>query len=165
MKTSVLFDFSVDRENKIIKVDREFSASLKNVWAAWTKSELLDQWWAPKPWKAKTKTMDFREGGFWLYAMVGPDGTAQWCRADYKSVVPMKSFSGKDAFCNEDGNIVTNEFPGSFWKTRFTDQSGSTMVNIEIEYKSLSDLEKTIEMGFREGFTAALENLDELLGS
>ena len=34
------------------------------------------------------------------------------------------------------------------------------MVSIEIEFNNLSDLEKIIEMGFKEGFTAALENLD-----
>jgi uncharacterized protein YndB with AHSA1/START domain len=164
MKTSALFDFSIDRENKKIKVGREFAASLTKVWAAWTKSELLDQWWAPKPWKTRTKFLDFREGGFWLYAMVGPEGEIQWCRADYKSVKAFKGFSGRDAFCNENGEIM-EDFPGSLWTTRFTENGGSTLVSIEIEYKGIADLEKIIEMGFREGFTAALENLDDLLGS
>ena len=48
-KTILLMDFSVDKENKRISVKREFAAPLSRVWAAWTESELLDQWWAPKP--------------------------------------------------------------------------------------------------------------------
>jgi uncharacterized protein YndB with AHSA1/START domain len=155
-------NFSVDKENKIIKVEREFAAPVSTVWAAWTESRLLDQWWAPKPWQARTKTMDFREGGHWLYAMVGPDGSEQWARADFKSISPLKSYAMLDAFCDEAGNI-DQTFPRSSWTNRFSGHSNSTLVSIEIAYEQLADLEKIIEMGFKEGFTAALENLDELI--
>src|SRR5687768_8096768 len=103
MKSNVLINFTIDKENKKIKVEREFDAPVARVWAAWTEQELLDQWWAPKPWKARTKTMDFREGGYWLYAMVGPEGEEHWARADYKSISPLRSFSAADSFCDENG--------------------------------------------------------------
>lgn len=164
MKTDLLMNFSIDKENKRINVEREFAAPLERVWDAWTRSELLDEWWAPKPYRSKTKTMDFREGGYWLYAMVGPDGKEQWCRADYKSIVPLKSFSLQDAFCDENGKI-TGDFPQAFWTNSFSSQSDSTLVRIVVEYKELADLEKYIEMGFKEGFTAGMENLDALLRS
>ena len=161
MKSNLLMNFSVDKENKKINVEREFAATLSNVWAAWTDSKILDQWWAPKPWKAITKIQDFREGGFWLYAMAGPDGSKHWARLDYKSIEPLESYSGQDAFCDEEGNI-NPAFPSSNWTNKFTETHGSTMVSIEIKYNELSDLEAIIEMGFQEGFTAGLENLDEL---
>lgn len=157
-------NFSVDKENKKIKVEREFAASLDKVWAAWTTSELLDQWWAPKPWKAKTKSMDFSEGGTWLYAMVGPDGTQHWARADYKDIKVSQSYSAYDAFCDENGTINT-DFSRSLWNNTFKQQADSTIVTIEISYKELADLEQILEMGFKEGFTAGLENLDALLAS
>ena len=157
-------NFSVDKENKKIKVEREFAAPLDKVWAAWTTSELLDQWWAPKPWKAKTKSMDFSEGGTWLYAMVGPDGTQHWARADYKDIKDSQSYSAYDAFCDENGTINT-DFSRSLWNNTFKQQSDSTIVTIEISYKQLADLEQILEMGFKEGFTAGLENLDALLAS
>ncbi|MEP7141707.1 MAG: SRPBCC domain-containing protein [Ferruginibacter sp.] len=164
MKSNLLMNFSIDKENKKIKVEREFAAPVSKVWAAWTKSELLDQWWAPKPWKAETKTMNFREGGYWLYSMIGPDGTKHWSRADYKSITPLKSYSAFSAFCDENGN-VDQSFPGSFWANEFSETSGSTMVSIEITFDKPADLEKIIEMGFKEGFTAGLENLDALISS
>lgn len=157
-------NFSVDKENKKIRVEREFAADLDRVWAAWTKSELLDQWWAPKPCKAVTKSMDFSDGGTWLYAMILPDGTEHWCRVDYSNIKESESFSNLNGFCDEDGNINT-DFERSFWTNTFKQQSGSTIVNIEIAYKELVDLEKILEMGFKEGFTAGLENLDTLLNS
>lgn len=162
MKRSLEMNFTVDKENKKIKVKREFASSITKVWSAWTERNLLDQWWAPKPWQTETKTMDFKEGGHWLYAMVGPDGSKHWCRADYKSIDTLKSFSGLDAFCDENGN-VNETFPRSLWLNEFIDSSNSTIVNIEITYNELSDLEKIIELGFKEGFTMALKNLDELL--
>ena len=162
MKSSLLMDFFVDKKSKKIKVKREFASPVSKVWAAWTESHLLDQWWAPKPWQARTKTMDFKAGGYWLYAMVGPEGEKHWARADFKSIVPLKSFSAVDTFCDENGNI-DHTFPKAFWTNEFNGYDHSTVVSIEITYEKLADLEKYIEMGFKEGFTAALENLDELI--
>lgn len=163
MKTSaLLMNFSVDKENKKIRVERDFEAPLARVWAAWTESHWLDQWWAPKPWQAKTKKMDFSEGGYWLYVMIGPDGTKMWSRADYKSIIPLKTFSGQDAFCDEEGNI-DDKFPTSYWTVDFIEKQSSTKIYIEILFNELADMEKYVEMGFKEGFTAGLENLDNLL--
>jgi len=155
-------NFVVDKQNNKIKVTREFAAPLSKVWAAWTQSKLLDQWWAPKPWKAITKKMEFKEGGYWLYVMAGPEDEEHWCRADFKSVSPMKSFEGIDAFCDPQGKINT-DFPVVHWYLNFSEAKNKTTVNVEIKFDSLADLGKYIEMGFKEGFTAALGNLDELL--
>ena len=73
MTATLLFDFIVNKENNTINIEREFAAGLDLVWDAWTKPEILDQWWAPQPFRTKTKSMDFREGGSWHYAMIGPD--------------------------------------------------------------------------------------------
>src|SRR5215213_4789890 len=107
--------YTKDATNKKIKVIREFDAPVEQIWKAWTEKELLDQWWAPKPWKANTVSMDFRNGGTWLYYMEGPDGSRNYCRADYSSIVPNKCYEGLDAFTDENGNIDT-EFPRMKWK-------------------------------------------------
>jgi len=97
-----------------------------------------------------------------LYAMLGPDGVAHWCKADYQQITTLKSYSALDAFCDEDGN-VTQEFPRSLWTNTFTGNADTTNVNILIAYNELADLEKIIELGFKEGFTMALGNLDQYL--
>jgi uncharacterized protein YndB with AHSA1/START domain len=155
-------EFVIDKENNKVIVTREFASTLSKVWAAWTQSELLDQWWAPKPWKAVTKKMEFKEGGYWLYTMNGPEGEEHWCRADFKSISPNKSFKVSEGFCDSNGKI-TNEFPIAYWNCQFSESANKTIVQIEISYDSLADLEKYTELGFQEGFTSALENLDELL--
>ncbi|MGY3214376.1 SRPBCC family protein [Mucilaginibacter sp. HD30] len=44
-----------DLPNKTLHVVREFKGTVERVWAAWTQAELLDQWWAPRPWKPLAK--------------------------------------------------------------------------------------------------------------
>lgn len=160
--TNKHFTFNKDLANKKVIVIREFDAPVEQVWKAWTDSSLLDLWWAPKPWKAVTKSMDFRVGGFWLYFMEGPDGARHYARVDYKSIELQKSFSGVDSFCDEDGT-VTDQFPNMSWHNVFKPTSTGTTVEIEITFSSEENLAKIMEMGFEQGFTAALGNLDEVL--
>src|SRR5688572_26233627 len=147
-----------DAAKKQLTVIREFDAPLDQVWKAWTQSDILDQWWAPRPWKAKTKSMDFREGGTWMYAMLGPAGEESWARADFKSVNAPNSFTMQDAFCDEHGNINT-DFPRMQWRNEFSPTAGGTQVKVVITFNSEADLDKIVEMGFKEGFTAAHSNL------
>ena len=151
-----------DAANKKLVVVREFDAPVDQVWDAWTQSELLDQWWAPKPYTARTKSLDFREGGSWLYYMEGPDAQKIWCRVDYHKIVPQKQFEGEDVFCDENG-MPNNMAPGMHWNCEFSPCGNGTKVRVEISFASEADMEKIIEMGFKEGFTAAHGNLDEIL--
>ncbi len=162
MKSALLFDFTVNKENNTIHIKREFAANLELVWEAWTNPEILDQWWAPKPYKTKTKSMDFREGGMWLYSMISPKDEAHWCKADYKKIEHQKSYSYTDNFCDENGNVSVH-FPNSFWTNMFSEKAETTTVNITIQYESLEALEKVIEVGFKEGFTMAMQNLDQYI--
>ena len=162
LKTARIFDFFVDKVNNTIYVRRDFNATLQRVWQAWTTAELLDQWWGPKPWRAETKTMDFREDGHWLYAMVGPDGEKHWGRADYISINKEESFSAKDSFCDENGT-VNSELPQNLWEILFRETDGKVLINLTFTFDSLEDLETNIQMGFREGFTIGLNQLNELL--
>jgi PhnB protein len=164
MKHNLTFDFSVNKENNTITVAREFAAERSLVWAAYTQPEILDQWWAPHPWKARTKTMDFREGGHWHYAMVGPKGEEHWAWVDYKKIQVQKKFTGYDAFADADGN-VNKELPQSKWEVTFADKAEFTLVTFHISYDDLAQLEATIQMGFKEGFEAALTNLDQYIES
>lgn len=162
MKSSLIFEFTVDKENASVHVTREFDASLDKVWRAWTEAELLDQWWAPRPYRTETKSLEFREGGRWLYSMVGPQNDRHWCRADYQDIEDHNLITWEDAFCDENGHD-NNGKPNSFWTTKFSENNGITTVDVVLRHDSLESLEAQIQMGFQEGFTMALGNLDELL--
>jgi uncharacterized protein YndB with AHSA1/START domain len=159
---SLHFEFNINKENKTVNVIREFAASLEQVWDAWTKPEILDLWWAPKPYKTETKSMDFREGGQWLYCMVSPEGQKHWCLNNYRKINHLQNYIGLDAFCDENG-VINEEFPRTEWNNTFESSGEKTTVNIVAVYEKLEDLEKIISLGFQEGFTMAMGNLDEVL--
>jgi uncharacterized protein YndB with AHSA1/START domain len=155
--------FTKDIENKTIRVVREFKAPQQKVWDAWTKAELLDQWWGPKPWNTRTKSMDFKAGGHWLYAMVGPEGETHWSAVNFTTVDAPKGFSSTCRFSDENGQPV-NDTPPSHWTVAMSEKDGVTTVNVTLTFDNVTGLEKMVQMGFEGGFTMGLNQLEELLG-
>lgn len=72
-------DFKVIDQDKQLIVTRKFNAPLPLVWKAFTTKELVEKWWAPKPYQCVIKSMEFKEGGFLHYYMLGPEGDKHWC--------------------------------------------------------------------------------------
>ncbi|MGY0035479.1 SRPBCC family protein [Pedobacter sp. NJ-S-72] len=120
---NLLFDFTVDKAKKTVFVNKEFDADLSLVWDAFTKQEILDQWWAPKPWLSKTKVMNFEPGGQRFYAMVSPEGDEHWSLQQYTSVNPKTNFKYLNSFADKDANP---ELPGSDWDLSFSEENGRT---------------------------------------
>ncbi|MBX2979074.1 MAG: SRPBCC domain-containing protein [Flavobacteriales bacterium] len=163
MPQPTLFNFIVAKEDRTVTVERSFEAPLDPVWDAFTKAEILDQWWAPKPFSSRTKHMDFKVGGRRFYAMVGPDGLeAAWQVQQYTSITPKNNFKFLSAFADQNENL---QLPGSNWDLSFDEANGRTIVRITIHNDSLERMERMIEIGFKEGFTMGLDQLDELLAS
>ena len=160
MKNNLPFEFTVNKATKTVSVIREFAAELSLVWDAFTKPEILDQWWAPRPWVSKTKYMDFKVGGRRFYAMVSPEGEERWSIQKYTSISPKTNFKLFNAFADKDENP---ELPGSDWDLNFSYKEGTTTVHVSIYNESLARMEKMLEMGFSEGFKMTLNNLEALL--
>jgi len=161
MTNDLLFDFTVDKSTKTVLIKREFEAELSLVWDAFTKSELIDQWIAPKPMIAKTKYQDFRVGGKRFYAMISPEGQERWALQEYTSITPKTNFKMYNAFADKDENA---ELPGSEWDHTFSEENGKTIVSISIYNESLERLERILD-GFTKGMKMSLDNLQNLLAN
>ena len=161
MTNNLLFDFTVDKAAKKVFITREFDADLSLVWDAFTKAELIDQWIAPHPMKAKTKYQDFRVGGKRFYAMISPDGTERWAMQEYTSITPKTNFKMYNAFSDKDENL---ELPGSDWDHNFSEENGTTTAKISIYNESLERMERILE-GFTIGMKMSLNNLENLLAT
>jgi uncharacterized protein YndB with AHSA1/START domain len=106
--------------------------------------------------------MNFEVGGRRFYAMVSPEGQEHWALQKYTSISPKTNFKFLNAFADKDENP---QLPGSEWDLSFSEQNGTTKVSITIYNESLERMEKMIEMGFKEGFTSTLKQLDDLLAT
>lgn len=162
MKPDLRYSFQVDMQTNRLTIRREFDAPKNLVWDCYTKSELLDQWFAPEPFSAKTKSMAFEEGGHWHFAMVDPDGNEHWVRFDYEKITPKDRYCAQDAFSDADGRI-NRDLPVSNWEVTFEDASPRTLVEIVSTYETPEALQQVIDMGMQQGMEATLAQLDELL--
>lgn len=154
--------FTISDDRKTLFVERKFDAPVSKVWDFWTEQELLEQWWAPLPWKAVTKSFEFGEGGHWHYAMTGPEGEQHWGWMGYLHIDPQKNFRGNDLFCDEAGTVDRN-LPTADWHNEFIEDGNATLVKVTTTYNSPDELNKVIEMGMKEGLTMTLNQLEELL--
>jgi uncharacterized protein YndB with AHSA1/START domain len=73
------FDAGLDNLARVAErtmvLQRVIRAPRKRVWGAWMNAETLPQWWGPDGFSCRTKRIDLRGGGEWVFDMIGPDGT------------------------------------------------------------------------------------------
>jgi uncharacterized protein YndB with AHSA1/START domain len=69
-------------------LQREVPFAREVVWKAMTEPEHVDKWWGPDGFSNEGGTMDFRVGGVWDFAMVGPDGTRYPNHSAFKEITP-----------------------------------------------------------------------------
>lgn len=162
MKNSIVFE--TDLAEKKIHVEREFNAPVEKVWKAWTDPDLLEQWWGPKPWVARTKRMDFTVGGDWLYAMEGPAGEQHWSYAKFTAIEEGSRFAADVNFSDENGNAVSGA-PASHWDNKFIAVGDKTKVIIDVTFDNDAHIKKLLDMGFEGGFSIGLNQLDELMNA
>lgn len=159
MKTT----YTVLEDTNQLIAERSFKAPKSKVWQYYTTAELLDKWWAPLPYKAVTKSFDFREGGHWHYIMQGPEAAdAHYCINNYKTIDPENSFSAFDGFANEDWSIKT-DMPGSDWEVTFVENGEMTDMKMVLTCTNKEGLQTLIDMGMKEGYNQGLDQLEALL--
>jgi uncharacterized protein YndB with AHSA1/START domain len=56
-------------------LQRVIRAPRSVIWRTWTDPETLPRWWGPDGFSCRTKRIDLRSGGDWVFDMIAPDGT------------------------------------------------------------------------------------------
>lgn len=64
-----------DPRLRTLVVTRLIKAPVGMVWGAWMNAETLPKWWGPDGFSCRTRRIDLREGGEWVFDMIAPDGT------------------------------------------------------------------------------------------
>ncbi len=154
--------FEKDYANKKITVKMAYKAPLGVVWDAFTNPAILDKWFAPEPYKAVSKSMEFKNNGQWLYHMLSPEGEKFWCKATFMNIREHKSFEASDGFCDENG-VVNNDLPHMHWRYDFAEDNGAIVVTANITFENEEMQKQTLEMGFEEGYKMGLKQLQKLL--
>ncbi len=82
-------------------------------------------------------------------------------KVDILTVTEPNQFEAVSSFCNKNG-VITKEYPSMRWINTFSSSDIGTKVVTVLHFASEADLEEIIELGFKEGFSMAHSNLDEL---
>lgn len=73
---------------RTILFHRVIKAPLPVVWCAWMNAESLPKWWGPDGFSCRTRRIDLRAGGEWVFDMIAPDGTVFPNHHRYGAVIP-----------------------------------------------------------------------------
>ncbi|RYG40089.1 polyketide cyclase [bacterium] len=140
-------------------MSRLVDAPRELIYKAWTTPELLMKWFVPKPWSLARAEIDPRPGGVFLSVMQDPDG---------------KEYPNEGVFleCGPDKIVFTDAFtrgwmpnPDPFMVAivTFEEEDGKTLYTARVRHWTVEAKEKHEQMGFHDGWGAALTQLEELL--
>lgn len=134
-----------------------FKAPRQKLWDAWTKPELLAQWFGPKGVKTTVVSADIRPGGMLHSHMDGPAGSRLWAKFVYREVTAPSRLVWEHSFSDEQANIAGSPFSDNWPKillniVTFEDAATDTRIRL-----SSSPLDATAEEEAE--FSAAKESM------
>lgn len=119
---------------RVIRAPREL------VWGAWMNPETLPQWWGPEGFSCRTKRIDLRAGGEWVFDMIAPDGTVYPNHHLYGEVRDEERI-GYSLLWGENGPKHADA-----WAS-FEDQDGATTVTLGMVFSTLAEFQKAKGFG------------------
>ncbi len=141
----------------------DFPVPVERVWAAWADPRQVERFWGPPTWPATFVEHAFTAGGRSRYYMTGPDGTKAhgWWR--FLQMDPPNSFDIEDGFADDTGT-PNSEMPNTRMRlTLEATDTGTQMVMVST-FASAEAMAQLLTMGMEEGLTAALGQMDGVLG-
>jgi uncharacterized protein YndB with AHSA1/START domain len=100
----------MDDRDAWVRIEREFPATIKEVWEMWTDPVLFQQWYGPKGMSVPVAQMDLVVGGQRKICMEmkGPARTmSMWFIGTYKEVNPPSRLVYTESMCDADGALIS----------------------------------------------------------
>jgi uncharacterized protein YndB with AHSA1/START domain len=150
----------------ILETDRDLvltrliDAPRGRLFEAWTRPELLKQWFAPLPYTTPFAELDVRPGGANLITMRGPDGVDMPNRGIYLEVVPNERLVFTDAYVEA---WVPSAKPFMTVILTFEEEAGKTRYTARVRHWTVEDKEAHETMGFHEGWGRCADKLEALV--
>jgi uncharacterized protein YndB with AHSA1/START domain len=126
------------------------------VWEAWTTPEILVKWFTPDPWKTVSCKMELFPGGASETVMESPEGQQFPNTGCILEVVPGKKLVFTDAL---KGGYRPSENPFMTAIVEIIPEGDGTRYRATAMHKDEETKQKHVEMGFHEGWGAALDQM------
>lgn len=146
-----------DLAKRTLTIRRTLDAPVELVWEAWTHTEHIVKWWAPKGMTVKVVKHDFKVGGEWKYTMPMPDGKEFISEGVYSVIEVLKKIITSANFRPmTEGVEMRTLFEKDGNKTHLT----FIVVHPTEEYKMQQE-----KMGFYNGWGSAFTRLEDVIKS
>jgi len=134
-----------------LSVSAPVAAPREICWKVWT--DLKDQWFCPKPWRAQVIEEDLRPGGRSAIRMFGPDGEDTGpMEGIVLEVVPGERVVTTDAYAA--GWAPQTPFITSVWT--FAPEGEGTRVTATARHWDADAMQRHLDMGFHPGWDQML---------
>ncbi|WP_339856501.1 SRPBCC family protein [uncultured Nisaea sp.] len=137
---SAALDNLVSTAERTMVLQRVIKAPRSIVWSVWMNPETLPQWWGPEGFSCRTKRIDLRAGGEWVFDMIGPDGTIFPNHHLYNDVLPEERI-GYALHAGEDGPKHADA-----WAS-FEDLDGATKVTLGMVFSTSAEFQEAKGFG------------------
>lgn len=163
--TPIPFDPELD-----LRLERIVAVPVARVWRAWTEPTLLKQWFTPAPWQTVEAEIDLRPGGIFRTVMQSPEGQQFPNLGCWLEVVPHRRLAWTDALLPgfrpsariPDGSCGLKSFFTAFLELEALDE-GRTRYTATAVHRDAEDSRSHAQMGFQDGWGAALDQLVALM--
>lgn len=154
--------YTADPELDLV-LERDVDVPPELVWRAWTTPELITQWFTPKPWETPVCEIDLRPGGAFRTVMRSPEGEENDNVGCYLEVEPNERLTWTSALLpGFRPNPDAGDMPFTAVIELQPNGSGGTTYRATAIHQDAAGRNSHEEMGFAEGWGAALDQLVEL---
>jgi uncharacterized protein YndB with AHSA1/START domain len=137
-------------------LQRVIRAPRSLVWGTWMNPETLPLWWGPDGFSCRTQRIDVRNGGEWVFDMIGPDGTVFPNHHLYREVRPEERI-GYSLLWGENGPKHADA-----WAS-FEDQDRATKVTLGMVFSTAAEFQEAKGFGAEELGQQTLGKLERFL--
>jgi uncharacterized protein YndB with AHSA1/START domain len=139
-------------------LQRVIQAPRSIVWGAWMNPETLPRWWGPEGFSCRTKRIDLRRGGEWVFDMIAPDGRVFPNHHIYNEVRPEERI-GYMLLWGENGPKHADA-----WAS-FEDEEGATKVTLGMVFSTAAEFQEAKGFGAVELGLQTLGKLERFVAS
>ena len=140
----------------------------ERVFAAWTQPDLLMQWFTPAPWKTVACEIDVRPGGRFNTTMQSPEGDSYPNIGSIVAVEPGRHLAFTSTMAEDFRPLALGSGPGDLAFTAHITfepaDGGGTVYTVIAMHSTAEGRDRHAEMGFMDGWGAALDQLVALMG-
>jgi uncharacterized protein YndB with AHSA1/START domain len=144
-----------------LHLKRFFAAPRQLVFDAWTKAEMMQQWWGPACFTNPVCEVDARSGGKIRIHMKGPDGTVYPMEGKFQEVYPPYRFHFTSGPLDIEGKLVFETSTSVF----FEEVEGGTQVVLDVHVTSTTADAPQYLKGMNAGWNQSLDRLNEFIAT